>query len=145
MAKASSFSRLGKRVWYEKDLVLRTKIAVYRAMVFSLTLSVSESWTTSRCHVKALEKFHHRYCRQNHGYKVAGHDYKNIYSGSCRSDKTKEMLKLWKWKLKSQMEGKELFLINFLSISLFGSFSPCKKFKRTYCIVPYIPQATLIP
>ena len=70
IAKASSsFGRLTKKVWNEKGLSLKTKIAVYSAMVIPSLLYGSETWTTYRRHVKSLEQFHQRYLRQIMGIK----------------------------------------------------------------------------
>ena len=70
IAKASSsFGRLRAKVWNEKGLALKTKIAVYRAVVLPSLLYGSETWTTYRRHVRALEQFHQRCLRQIMGIK----------------------------------------------------------------------------
>ena len=60
----ASFGRLGKKIWYEKGLSQSTKIAVYGVMVLPSLLYGSETWTTYRRHIKALEQFHQRCLRK---------------------------------------------------------------------------------
>ena len=64
LAKAnSSFGRLHKRVWNNKQLRYCTKIRVYRAVVLTTLLYGSESWVAYRHHVRLLERFHQRCLR----------------------------------------------------------------------------------
>ena len=64
LAKAnSSFGRLYKRVWNNKNLKSNTKIRVYRAVVLTTLLYGSETWVTYRSHIRLLERFHQRCLR----------------------------------------------------------------------------------
>lgn len=57
--KASkAFGNLEKRVWADRALTFKTKIKVYEICVLPVLLYASETWTTYRCHIKALERFH---------------------------------------------------------------------------------------
>lgn len=59
----SSFGRLYKRVWNNKNLKNKTKICVYRAVVLTTLLYGSETWVTYRSHIHLLERFHQRCLR----------------------------------------------------------------------------------
>ena len=59
----SSFGRLYKRVWNNKNLKTQTKIRVYRAVVLTTLLYGSETWVTYRSHIRLLERFHQRCLR----------------------------------------------------------------------------------
>ena len=54
----SAFGRLNSMVFRNRNLKLKTKIAVYNAVVVSVLLYGSETWTLYRRQVKNLEKFH---------------------------------------------------------------------------------------
>jgi hypothetical protein len=59
IAKASSsFGRLRDPVWERKGITIKTKIAVYRAIVLTTLLYGAESWTIYRRHEKQLNRFH---------------------------------------------------------------------------------------
>ena len=60
----SAFGKLRKRVFNNHDLRVNTKVRVYQAVVLPTLLYGSETWTTYRHHVKALEKFHQRSLRK---------------------------------------------------------------------------------
>ena len=65
LAKASSsFGRLWTRVWHERGIRQKTKVAVYRAVVLSSLLYGSETWTYYRRHIKKLDQFHLRCLRR---------------------------------------------------------------------------------
>ena len=55
---SSSFGRLWNRVWRERGISHRTKLAVYRAVVLTSLLYGCETWTTYRTHIKRLDRFH---------------------------------------------------------------------------------------
>ena len=59
----SAFGKLRKRVFDDRDLRLTTKVRVYQTIVLPTLLYGSETWTTYRRHIKALEKFHQRSLR----------------------------------------------------------------------------------
>ena len=59
----SSFGRLYKRVWTNKNLKCKTKIRVYRAVVLTTLLYGSETWVTYSSHIRLLERFHQRCLR----------------------------------------------------------------------------------
>lgn len=64
LAKAnSSFGRLYKKVWNNKNLKSKTKILVYRAVVLTTLLYGSETWITYRSYIRLLERFHQRFLR----------------------------------------------------------------------------------
>ena len=59
IAKATSaFGNLRHRLWNERGIRLDTKILVYRAVVLSILLYGSESWTPYRHHINQLDVFH---------------------------------------------------------------------------------------
>ncbi|XP_076058860.1 uncharacterized protein LOC143035786 [Oratosquilla oratoria] len=60
----SSFGRLCKRVWNNKNLKSKTKIHVYRTVVLTNLLYGSETWMTYRSHIHFLERFQKR-CLRN--------------------------------------------------------------------------------
>jgi len=62
-----SFGRLSKRVFTNRDLSTRTKMAVHNAICVSTLLYACEGWTPYRHHVRALEAFHIR-CLQTVGW-----------------------------------------------------------------------------
>lgn len=55
---SSSFGRLRRRVFTNRDLKNGTKVAVYRAVCVSTLLYGCEAWTVYRKHIKTLEAFH---------------------------------------------------------------------------------------
>ena len=67
LAKAnSSFGRLYKQVWNNKNLKSKTKICVYRAVVLTTPLYGSETWVTYRSHIHLLEHFHQCWLLTSH-------------------------------------------------------------------------------
>jgi len=65
LAKASSsFGRLWTRVWRERGITRKTKVAVYRAVVLTSLLYGCETWTCYRRHIKKLDQFHLRCLRR---------------------------------------------------------------------------------
>ncbi|XP_076052873.1 uncharacterized protein LOC143032285 [Oratosquilla oratoria] len=56
----SSFGKLYKRVWNNKNLKNKTKTHVYRAVVLTTLLYGSETWVTYRSHIRLLERFQQR-------------------------------------------------------------------------------------
>jgi hypothetical protein len=60
---SASYGRLTERVWKNSAIQLKTKIAVYRAIVMSTLLYGCETWTCYRKHVKLLDQFHLRHLR----------------------------------------------------------------------------------
>ncbi|KAI8490084.1 hypothetical protein Bbelb_321540 [Branchiostoma belcheri] len=57
---SASFGSLSNRVFLNKDLTTKTKVAVYRAICLSILLYACETWTTYRRHIRMLEQFHTR-------------------------------------------------------------------------------------
>ncbi|XP_066271764.1 uncharacterized protein [Branchiostoma lanceolatum] len=57
---STSFGRLANRVFLNKDLTTKTKVAVYSAICLSILLYASETWTLYRRHIRMLEQFHMR-------------------------------------------------------------------------------------
>ena len=57
---SASFGRLSKRVFTNRDLSTRTKLAVYNAICVSTLLYECEGWTPYRRHIRPLEAFHIR-------------------------------------------------------------------------------------
>ncbi|KAJ7413818.1 hypothetical protein WISP_88156 [Willisornis vidua] len=55
-----AFGKLHKRVWCNKHLKKSTKVSVYRAIVLSTLLYVSESWVIYRHQLHLLKGFHQR-------------------------------------------------------------------------------------
>ena len=65
IGKASTtLARLSQRVWNNKKLTIRTKVAVYRACVLSTLLYASEAWTLYSKQEKRLSAFHMRCLRR---------------------------------------------------------------------------------
>ena len=65
IGKASTtLARLTKRVWANRDLSIRTKMAVYNACIISTLLYGSETWTTHARQEKRLNSFHLRCLRR---------------------------------------------------------------------------------
>ena len=59
IAKASTaFGRLRGPVWDRPGIRLKTKLAVYKAIVLTTLLYAAESWTLYRRHEKKLNRFH---------------------------------------------------------------------------------------
>ena len=61
---SSSFGKLKGRVFLNRNLTVKTKVNVYRAVCLSILLYGSETWTLYRAQVRRLEAFHIR-CLQN--------------------------------------------------------------------------------
>lgn len=55
---SASFGRLKERAFFNKDLNIKTKILVYKAVCISTLLYGCESWTIYSRHIKRLESFH---------------------------------------------------------------------------------------
>ena len=61
VAKASrAFGALRRTVFKGKDLTLKTKRLVYRAVVLGILLYDAETWAMKRVHSRKLEVFHNR-------------------------------------------------------------------------------------
>ena len=60
---SASYGRLTDRVWENRAVKLKTKIAVYKAVVMSTLLYGCETWTCHQRHVKMLDRFHLRHLR----------------------------------------------------------------------------------
>ena len=64
IGKASTaFGNLKHRLWSTKDLSLKIKINIYRAVVLSTLLYGTETWTFYRKHINQLDAFHMRCLR----------------------------------------------------------------------------------
>jgi exonuclease III len=59
-AASSAYGRLRQRVFDNRDLTLKTKICVYKAVCLSTLLYGAETWTPYRRHIKTLEAFNIR-------------------------------------------------------------------------------------
>ncbi|KAI8494923.1 hypothetical protein Bbelb_275280 [Branchiostoma belcheri] len=57
---SASFGRLARKVFLNRSLLVKTKVAVYRAVCLSILLYASETWTQYRHHNRTLEQFHIR-------------------------------------------------------------------------------------
>jgi len=55
---SSAFGRLSQRVFFNRNLNLKTKIAVYKVVCVSTLLYGCEAWVLYRRHIKTLEQFH---------------------------------------------------------------------------------------
>jgi len=55
---SAAFGRLSHRVFFNHNLTISTKVAVYNAMCISVLLFGCETWTLYRRHLKALEAYH---------------------------------------------------------------------------------------
>jgi len=55
---STSFVRLSKRVFTNRDLSTRTKSAVYNAICVSTLLYACEGWTLYHCHIRVLKAFY---------------------------------------------------------------------------------------
>ena len=61
---SAAFGKLRKRVFENKDILVNTKILVYKAVILPTLLYASESWTVYARHLKQLEKYHQRCLRR---------------------------------------------------------------------------------
>ena len=61
---SQAFGRLHTRVWHERDILIKTKLSVYRAVVLPSLLYSCETWTCYRRHTKKLDQFHLRCLRK---------------------------------------------------------------------------------
>ena len=64
ISKASdAFGKLRSRVCNERGLRLKTKMSVYRAVIISILLYGSETWTPYMRHIQQFDSFHERCLR----------------------------------------------------------------------------------
>ena len=61
---SGAFAKLRKRVFEEPDLLARTKLLVYKAVILPALLYGAETWTTYSRHLRALESYHQRHLRK---------------------------------------------------------------------------------
>ncbi len=61
---SAAFGKLRRRVFENKDILVSTKILVYKAVILPTLLYASESWTVYARHLKQLEKYHQRCLRR---------------------------------------------------------------------------------
>ncbi|KAK4309301.1 hypothetical protein Pmani_019063 [Petrolisthes manimaculis] len=59
-----SFGKLSKRLWYNHDISLTTKLKVFKTAVLSALLYATETMTLHRKHIKKLTNFQLRHLRQ---------------------------------------------------------------------------------
>ena len=59
-----SFGKLNKRLWYNHDISLTTKLKVFKTAVLSALLYATETLTLHRKHIKRLTNFQLRHLRQ---------------------------------------------------------------------------------
>ena len=65
ISKASSvFGRLREKVWERRGISLKTKLKVYRAVVFTTLIYGCETWTAYQRHEQQINRFHLR-CLRN--------------------------------------------------------------------------------
>ena len=65
IGKASAaFSKLQERLWNNKDVIIKVKCKVYRAVVLSTLLYGAETWTLYRYQVKKLHSYMMRHLRK---------------------------------------------------------------------------------
>jgi Reverse transcriptase (RNA-dependent DNA polymerase)/Endonuclease/Exonuclease/phosphatase family len=62
-AAAAAFGRLETRLWRDRGISSRTKVAVYRAVVVTTLLYAAETWTFYSRHIRKLNKHHLRWLR----------------------------------------------------------------------------------
>lgn len=55
---SASFGRLTNRVFQNRDLAIKTKVIVYKAICLSILLYGCEAWVPYRKHIRKLESFH---------------------------------------------------------------------------------------
>lgn len=55
--QAGLFARVRSRIFEDRDLQVRTKLLVYKAIILPTPLYVAENWTTCSRHLEALECF----------------------------------------------------------------------------------------
>ena len=55
---SAAFGKLSHRVFLNRDLTVKTKVAVYRAVCISTLVYGCEAWLAYRRHIKILERFH---------------------------------------------------------------------------------------
>ena len=55
---SAAFGRLSHRVFLNRDLTIKTKVAVYNAVCVSTLVYGCEAWTAHRRHIHILERFH---------------------------------------------------------------------------------------
>ena len=61
---SNAFGRLKDRVWKNKELTIKTKCAVYKAIILSTLLYGSEAWTVYRVAAHKLNAYMMRQLRQ---------------------------------------------------------------------------------
>ena len=59
-----SFGKLNKKLWYNHDISLKTKLKVFKTAVLSALLYATETMTLHRKHIKKLTNFQIRHLRQ---------------------------------------------------------------------------------
>ena len=67
---SSAFGKLSTRLWKDRGISLKTKIAVYKAVVLTTLLYASESWTPYRNQIEQLDVFHKRCLRTICGFSL---------------------------------------------------------------------------
>ena len=60
---SASYGRLTERIWNNSAIKLKTKLAIYKAVVMSTLLFGCETWTCHQKHIKMLDRFHLRHLR----------------------------------------------------------------------------------
>ncbi|KAL2090150.1 hypothetical protein ACEWY4_014838 [Coilia grayii] len=61
---SAAFARLRDRVFENRDILTKTKLLVYQAIILPTLLYGADSWTTYSRHLKALEQYHQRCLRK---------------------------------------------------------------------------------
>ncbi len=59
-----AFAKFHKRVFENSDLLVKTKLLVYKAVILPTLLYGAEAWTTSSRHIRALESYCQRCLRK---------------------------------------------------------------------------------
>ena len=61
---SGAFGKLEKRLWADRGISNKTKLAVYKSCVLTTLLYASETWTVLQRHIKLLERFHQKCLRR---------------------------------------------------------------------------------
>ena len=82
---SSSFGKFYDRLWKDHDISLKTKIAVYNAVVVTTLLSGSETWAPYKKQIRHLDAFHMRCLRSICGIKWSEKVTNSEILGKCNT------------------------------------------------------------
>ena len=88
---SSAFGRLGHRVFFNHNLSVATKVAVYKAICISILLYGCESWVPYRRHIKALEA-HQIRCLKHSKCTLVAQENPYIDTSSTKIDSAEHLL-----------------------------------------------------